>query len=101
MKMLLLQGSSSRQNYRREKRKRLGGEVLVAGFCEPPKALSAVLPIYLQGLLQSSDAETREIAAEGLGFLLVRNQGVSGAEFMGSKRQERHQTLAKLQILIC
>lgn len=53
-----------------EKRKRHGGELLVAGFCTPPKALSAVLPIYLSGLLTAKSSEVREKAAEGLGELI-------------------------------
>lgn len=90
----------------REKRKRLGGEVLVAGFCEPPKALSAVLPIYLQGLLQSSDAETREIAAEGLGELVavtaIKTLKPSLAQIAGPLIRilgDRHQWEVKLAIL--
>ena len=35
----------------KERRKRLPGPLLVAGFCLP-KALAPVLPIYLQGVLQ-------------------------------------------------
>ncbi|UPQ98417.1 ARM repeat domain-containing protein [Chloropicon primus] len=53
-----------------EKRKRHGGELLVAGFCKPPKALSAALPIYLSGLLTAKSSEIREKAAEGLGELI-------------------------------
>jgi hypothetical protein len=41
----------------------------VPGFCLP-KALAPVLPIYLQGVLQGSSAELRELAAEGLGELV-------------------------------
>lgn len=36
----------------RERRKRRGGPLRVAGFCVPPKALGPVLPIFLQGVLQ-------------------------------------------------
>lgn len=43
--------------------------LLIAGFCLP-KALSAVVPIYLQGVLQGSSSELRELAAEGLGDLV-------------------------------
>ena len=53
-----------------EKRKRHGGELLVAGFCKPPKALSAVLPIYLTGLLTAKSSEVKERAAEGIGELI-------------------------------
>lgn len=35
----------------KERRKRKSGALLVAGFCLP-KALTPVLPIYLQGVLQ-------------------------------------------------
>ena len=41
----------------------------IPGFCLP-KALSPVLPVYLQGVLQGSSAELRELAAEGLGELI-------------------------------
>lgn len=37
----------------KQRRKRRGGPLLVPGFCLP-KALSPVLPIYLQGVLQAS-----------------------------------------------
>ncbi|EFN50419.1 hypothetical protein CHLNCDRAFT_55909, partial [Chlorella variabilis] len=63
----------------KERRKRRGGgggggggggkAPLVPGLCLP-KALSPVLPIYLQGVLQGSSAELRELAAEGLGELV-------------------------------
>ena len=53
-----------------ERRKRHGGDLLVAGFCKPPRALSAVLPIYLSGLLAGKNSEVREKAAEGLGELI-------------------------------
>ncbi|KAL4444093.1 hypothetical protein ABPG75_011830 [Micractinium tetrahymenae] len=53
----------------KERRKRRGGALLVPGFCLP-KALGPVLPIYLQGVLQGSSAELRELAAEGLGELV-------------------------------
>jgi hypothetical protein len=36
----------------KERRKRKGGALRVAGFCDPPKALAPILPIYLQGVLQ-------------------------------------------------
>ena len=36
----------------RERRKRRPGPVLLAGFCNPPKALGPLVPIFLQGLLQ-------------------------------------------------
>eukprot|EP00889_Picochlorum_renovo_P003932 jgi/Picre1/30962/NNA_006321.t1 len=35
-----------------------------------PKALSPFIPIYLQGVLQGSSAELRELAAEGIGELV-------------------------------
>lgn len=35
-----------------------------------PKALSPFIPIYLQGILQGSSAELRELAAEGIGELV-------------------------------
>jgi HEAT repeat protein len=53
-----------------ERRKRHGGELLVAGLCKPPKALSAVLPIYLSGLLTGKNSEIREKAAEALGEMI-------------------------------
>ncbi|CAD7699428.1 unnamed protein product, partial [Ostreobium quekettii] len=59
----------------KERRRRRGmatagaGPILVAGFCLP-KALTPVLPIYLQGVLQGNSAEFRELAAEGLGELI-------------------------------
>ncbi len=36
----------------KERRKRRGGSLLLAGLCVPPKALAPLLPIYLQGVLQ-------------------------------------------------
>lgn len=36
----------------KERRKRRGGPLLLAGLCVPPKALAPLLPIYLQGVLQ-------------------------------------------------
>ena len=36
----------------RERRKRRPGPLLLAGFCNPPKALGPLVPIFLQGLLQ-------------------------------------------------
>ncbi len=36
----------------KERRKRRGGPLLLAGLCVPPKALAPMLPIYLQGVLQ-------------------------------------------------
>lgn len=36
----------------KERRKRRGGPILLAGLCVPPKALAPLLPIYLQGVLQ-------------------------------------------------
>ncbi|GIL49256.1 hypothetical protein Vafri_5386 [Volvox africanus] len=54
----------------KERRKRRGGSLLLAGLCVPPKALAPLLPIYLQGVLQGSSAEVREAAAEGLGELV-------------------------------
>ncbi|GLC46160.1 hypothetical protein PLESTB_001196200 [Pleodorina starrii] len=54
----------------KERRKRRGGPLLLAGLCVPPKALAPLLPIYLQGVLQGSSAEVREAAAEGLGELV-------------------------------
>ncbi|PRW50843.1 Translational activator GCN1 isoform A [Chlorella sorokiniana] len=54
----------------KERRKRrVGQPLLVPGLCLP-KALQPVLPIYLQGVLQGSSAELRELAAEGLGELV-------------------------------
>lgn len=53
----------------RQRRKKLAGPLLIPGFCLP-KALAPVLPIYLQGVLQGSSAELRELAAEGLGELV-------------------------------
>jgi hypothetical protein len=53
----------------REKRKHHAAPLLIPGFCLP-KALSPVLPVYLQGVLQGSNAELRELAAEGLGELI-------------------------------
>ncbi|KAJ3693130.1 hypothetical protein LUZ60_012225 [Juncus effusus] len=52
----------------KERRKRKGGSILIAGFCLP-KALQPILPIFLQGLISGS-AETREQAALGLGELI-------------------------------
>ncbi|GIL73837.1 hypothetical protein Vretimale_5312 [Volvox reticuliferus] len=54
----------------KERRKRRGGPLLLAGLCVPPKALAPLLPVYLQGVLQGSSAEIREAAAEGLGELV-------------------------------
>ncbi|KAI3427088.1 hypothetical protein D9Q98_007027 [Chlorella vulgaris] len=58
-----------REKRQRTKAGRSTRELLVPGFCLP-KALSPVLPIYLQGVLQGSSAELRELAAEGLGELV-------------------------------
>ncbi|XP_073011814.1 protein ILITYHIA isoform X1 [Typha latifolia] len=52
----------------KERRKRKGGSILIAGLCLP-KALQPLLPIFLQGLISGS-AETREQAAQGLGELI-------------------------------
>lgn len=52
----------------KERRKKKGGPVLIAGFCLP-KALQPLLPIFLQGLISGS-AELREHAALGLGELM-------------------------------
>mmetsp|Transcript_16894 Transcript_16894/g.43290 ORF Transcript_16894/g.43290 Transcript_16894/m.43290 type:complete len:796 (-) Transcript_16894:157-2544(-) len=52
----------------RQLRKR-NGVRQVAGLCLP-KALAPFLPVYLQGVLQGSSAELRELAAEGLGELV-------------------------------
>ncbi|KAG2489371.1 hypothetical protein HYH03_012201 [Edaphochlamys debaryana] len=54
----------------KERRKRRGGPLLLAGLCVPPRALAPLLPIYLQGVLQGASAEVREAAAEGLGELV-------------------------------
>ncbi|KXZ48792.1 hypothetical protein GPECTOR_25g376 [Gonium pectorale] len=54
----------------KERRKRRGGPLLLAGLCTPPRALAPLLPVYLQGVLQGASAETREAAAEGLGELV-------------------------------
>lgn len=53
----------------RQRRKRLPGPLLLPGLCLP-KALTPLLPIYLQGVLQGSSAELREMAAQGLGDLV-------------------------------
>ncbi|GMH32908.1 hypothetical protein BSKO_00742 [Bryopsis sp. KO-2023] len=53
----------------KERRKMTGEEILVQGFCLP-KGLAPVLQIYLQGVLQGSSADLRELAAEGLGELV-------------------------------
>ncbi|CAI5476129.1 unnamed protein product [Closterium sp. Yama58-4] len=52
----------------RERRKRKGVPMLVAGFCLP-KGLQPVLQIYLQALMLGS-AEMREAAADGLAELI-------------------------------
>ena len=36
----------------KERRRRRGGPLRVAGLCSVPKALAPVLPVYLQGVLQ-------------------------------------------------
>eukprot|EP00891_Asterochloris_glomerata_P006557 jgi/Astpho2/6557/e_gw1.00099.3.1_t len=54
----------------RERRKRRPGPVLLAGFCNPPKALGPLVPIFLQGLLQTTLVDIRRQAAEGLGELV-------------------------------
>ncbi|KAK9840722.1 hypothetical protein WJX81_000165 [Elliptochloris bilobata] len=53
----------------KERRRRRAGPHLLPGFCLP-KALAPILPFYLQGVLQGSSAELRELAAEGLGELV-------------------------------
>ncbi|KAK9804294.1 hypothetical protein WJX72_005256 [[Myrmecia] bisecta] len=53
----------------KERRKRKPAPLRLPGFCLP-KALAPVLPIYLQGVLQGSSPELREVAAEGLGELV-------------------------------
>ncbi|MEW5303880.1 MAG: hypothetical protein WDW36_006533 [Sanguina aurantia] len=53
----------------KERRKRKGGPLLLAGCCLP-KALAPMLPIYLMGVQHGSSAELREAAAEGLGELV-------------------------------
>ncbi|KAF5835979.1 armadillo-type protein [Dunaliella salina] len=53
-----------------ERRKRTGKELLLAGLCLP-KALSPLLPIFLQGMLQGASTEAREAAAEGLGEMVA------------------------------
>ncbi|XP_078427732.1 putative protein kinase regulator ILITHYIA [Wolffia australiana] len=52
----------------KERRKRKGGSVLIPGLCLP-RALQPLLPIFLQGIISGS-AETRELAAQGLGELV-------------------------------
>ncbi|GMH37881.1 hypothetical protein BSKO_05765 [Bryopsis sp. KO-2023] len=53
----------------KERRKMTREEILVHGFCLP-KGLGPVLQIYLQGVLQGSSADLRELATEGLGELV-------------------------------
>lgn len=53
----------------RQRRKRLSGPLLLPALCLP-KALSPLLPIYLQGVLQGGSVEVREAAAEGVGDLV-------------------------------
>ncbi|GMH37888.1 hypothetical protein BSKO_05772 [Bryopsis sp. KO-2023] len=53
----------------KERRKMTGEEILVHEFCLP-KGLGPVLQIYLQGVLQGSSADLRELATEGLGELV-------------------------------
>ncbi|KAF8055816.1 hypothetical protein HT031_006591 [Scenedesmus sp. PABB004] len=55
----------------KERRKRRGGPLQLRGLLLPPKALAPFVPIYLQGVLQGSSPEVREVAAEGLGELIV------------------------------
>ena len=43
--------------------------IIIPGF-SLPKALAPILPVYLQGVLQGSSAELRELSAEGLGELI-------------------------------
>lgn len=54
----------------RQRRKKRPGPLIVPGFAIA-KSLAPVLPIYLQGLLQGSSSDSRELAADGLGELLA------------------------------
>ena len=61
--------TAARDKERRKHRGVAAGALTIPGFCLP-KALAPVLPVYLQGVLQGSSAELRELAAEGLGELI-------------------------------
>ena len=54
----------------RERRKRRGGPLRLAGLCLPPKALAPLVPLYLQGALAGGTPEVREAAVEALGELV-------------------------------
>ncbi|KAK9866109.1 hypothetical protein WJX84_009505 [Apatococcus fuscideae] len=58
--------STAREKVRR---RRKPGPQLVPGFCLP-RALEPLLPLYLQGVLQGTSADLKEVAAEGLGELV-------------------------------
>lgn len=54
----------------KERRKRRGGPLRLAGLCLPPKALGPLVPLYLQGALAGGTPEVREAAVEALGELV-------------------------------
>ncbi|GBF89654.1 hypothetical protein Rsub_02372, partial [Raphidocelis subcapitata] len=54
----------------KERRKRRGGALRLAGLCLPPKALGPLVPLYLQGALAGGTPEVREAAVEALGELV-------------------------------
>eukprot|EP00899_Mesostigma_viride_P018162 jgi/Mesvir1/26347/Mv22521-RA.1 len=64
----------------RQRRKRLGGELLIPGFCLP-KSLAPVLPVYKAGLMSGS-AELRELAADGLARLMSVSAEASISPFV-------------------
>lgn len=49
----------------KERRKRRGGPLLLAGLCSPPKALAPLLPIYLQGVLQVGERGREGVGKAG------------------------------------